>query len=260
MKIKKITYILTTTLIILGVLSSGAIAKGPFNGEDAKITNEKTLELETNFIWMNQSHFPGAHKSFGEEIRFDYGIRKNMDISLITSFVKASPYGQKNETGITDSRLIIKKNINSPSFIADENLAWYADVKLPTGDDKKSLLLGTGKTDYGLGLTYSVPDGNDLYRMSASYTLIGDPANIDYKNIFSYSFGLERPTDRNFKILFELSGSSRKHEIEETSTATLMLGAKKEINHKKSIYIGAGFGLTESAPDLNVKTGVNFRF
>jgi hypothetical protein len=259
-KLKVINNSILLSLAILFVVVTTTFANGAFIGEDATLTAQGKWELETNFIWMNQSNDPGSHKSYGGELRINRGLRDNLDVSIITSFLSVNPYSTVNESGIGDTKLIFKRKLTVENQKPGEDLSLYLDLKLPTGDESKSLLLGTGQSDYGIGLSYQLKEEKNLYRFSGGYKIIGDPDNIDYKNIFNYSFGLERETDGGIIALAEVYGESRKHEAEETSTMMFMVGAKKELTKNKTFHIGLAFGVTESSPDLYINSGVKFKF
>jgi hypothetical protein len=250
-------FIITALLIGSGVNSH---ARRPFDGEDAKITETGHWEVEAGFEWVNQSQFPGSHKRWGAPLRLTRGLANQMDLALETAWMKVNPRGAIEQSGIEDSRLILKKSLLAANYHGNEQLSWFGEVKLPTGDEKKSFILGTGKTDYGIGLAWEGFADHVNYRMSGAYLISGDPDNIDLKNVFRYAFGLETEIEKNLTGLFELHGRSRQHETEETSTMTAMFGVRKKLSETRTADLGLSFGVTESAPDLTIRTGMLFKF
>jgi len=68
-------------------------------------------------------------------------------------------------------------------------LAWVVDLKLPTADEKQGL--GTGKRDWGFGLSYMQPLSACFQIMGqALYRFMGDPEGIDFRNGLRASAGI----------------------------------------------------------------------
>jgi hypothetical protein len=60
-------------------------------------------------------------------------------------------------------------------------LSYVVDAKLPTADDKKGL--GTGRRDWGFGLSYLQPLGKHWQILGdATYRLMGDPEFVDFQD------------------------------------------------------------------------------
>ncbi len=247
-------------LLLLVASAAPAHARRPHFGEDARITETGKLEFETGFEWANRSRTPGSYLTYGVPLRLNWGARPGLDVSLVTAAVRANPRGFAIETGITDTRLLVKRALTPKELPPDEKLAWYLDAKLPTGDDKKSLLLGNGEADLGLGLAWEAGSDGNRYRMSGSFHAAGDPEGVDYKNYATYSFGVERPTDRGIVAVAELYGRTRVFETDESSQLVLLVGTKKEWRKNLVFDTGLAFGLTESSPSLVAKTGLSTSF
>lgn len=252
---------LALALALLLLAPEASHARRPYFGEDARITEQGKVELETGFEWTNRSRQPGSYLTYGMPLRLNYGIRKDrLDASLVTSVVRANPRGFATSTGMTDTRLLLKRALPGRELAEGELAAVYLDVKLPTGDDKKSLLLGTGEADAGLGVAWEARRGEARYRMSGSFHKAGDPAGMDLKDYACVSFGLERPTDRGILVVGELHGRTRVVEADEAPQLVLMVGSKKEIRRNLVFDTGFAFGLTESSPSLVMKTGLSTSF
>lgn len=257
-------FTITATCLLLAGLASAALAIRPFTGEDGRILmlSDQKLSfwaLELGFEWSNQSDNPGSHKRWGVPFRLDH-FSNLWQISLLGDWREINPRnGTAKVSGMADSRLIIKR----PLFIElpqGEALCWYLDAKLPTGDDKKSLLLGTGKTDAGLGLAWTRDEAGHSWHLSTAWQKVGDPANIDLKDRFSFAVGYEQELKNRLTALAELSGASRQHEVEDSSNLGLMLGLRKRLPHSRTLDAGVTFGLTESAPDFQARTGLRWQF
>lgn len=252
--------VFSLALAMLLLLPAPSHARRPHFGEDARLAEKGKLELETGFEWTNRSKSPGSYLTYGMPLRLNYGVKGDLDVSLLTSVVRANPRGFAIETGMTDSRLLVKKALSGKDLPANEKAAVYLDVKLPSGDDAKSLLLGNGETDFGLGLAWETSEGLSRYRMSGSLHKAGDPQGIDYKDYATFSFGFERPTDRGIVAVAELYGRTRVLESDEAPQLVLLVGSKKEMRKNLVFDTGFAFGLTESSPSLVVKTGLSTSF
>lgn len=258
-------FTLTLCFLLLAGLVQAALAVRPFAGEDARmlmIGDEGKLHLwalELGFDWSNESDSPGSHKRWGLPFRLDHWTNL-WQISLLGDWREINPRSAAGKiSGLADSRLLIKR----PVFLelpAGESLCWVADIKLPTGDEKKSLLLGTGKTDAGIGLTWTRDGKDHAWHLSTDWQKIGDPANIDLKDRFRFHLGYEQALKNKLTALAELSGSSRQHAAEDSSSLGLMLGLRKKLPRNRSVDAAVNFGLTEAAPDFQARTGLRWLF
>lgn len=257
-------FTITAACLLLAGFASAALAVRPFTGEDGRMLmlddqSVHTWGLELGFEWANQADSPGSHKRWGVPFRLDHFS----NLWLISLTGDWRQINQRNGTarisGMGDARLIIKR----PLFMElpdGESLCWYVDAKLPTGDDKKSLLLGTGKTDAGLGLAWTKDEAGHSWHLSTSWQKVGDPANMDLKDRFAFAAGYEQQLKNRLTALAELSGASRQQEAEESSNLGLMLGLRKKLPKSKTLDAGVTFGLTESAPDFQARTGLRWQF
>jgi hypothetical protein len=239
-------------------LSCPTFANGAFIGEDSTIAPVGRWEIESNFIWTKNNQNMSKYKEYGGYFRFERGIKEDISLSLITPFIKVEPNGLSDESGIGDCNFIVKKKLSTKS--KGEDLAIYMNIKLPTGDEEKSLLLGTGETDYGVGVSYQHKEEDTLYRFSTGYTVVGDPDNIDFNDRFNYSFGIEKMTDRGIIVLGEVYGESRQSEASDDSIIVFTVGAKKRIRKNRVFHFAISFGGTNETPDVRLNSGVKFSF
>ncbi len=74
-------------------------------------------------------------------------------------------------------------------------LSYVLDVKLPTADDRKGL--GTGRRDWGFGLSYLQPLGKHWQILGdATYRLMGDPEFVDFEDRLKLAAGFAIVTPR----------------------------------------------------------------
>ncbi len=114
---------------------------------------------------------------------------------------------------------------------------------------------GTGKWDYGAGL--SVAHVIHRYVASASmiYWVMGDPAGVDFENPIAYSIAIGRPlANSKFSALLSLSGYTQ---IVENTDPFRQLGILLTywLTTRRNLNGSIIFGLTESTPDVGLSIG-----
>ncbi|OGR44503.1 MAG: hypothetical protein A2X35_00100 [Elusimicrobia bacterium GWA2_61_42] len=131
-------------------------------------------------------------------------------------------------------------------------------LKLPTANEHKGL--GTGELDEGLGLELAKKISPRFTLLADGYyTIIGDPAGIDYSNQLSFDIGFSRPVaaDLTLTVLYEtrsalLDGNSDPRDL------SFSLDYKAADGNRYSG--GLLLGLSDGSPDAGLSAGVSRRF
>jgi Putative MetA-pathway of phenol degradation len=136
---------------------------------------------------------------------------------------------------------------------AGPSLEAVAQVKAPVA--RLDSGFGTGEWDYGAGLALSKRIGGAVLFADASYWMLGDLPELELKDPWVYSVSLGLPFSRGrSSLLVSYFGMSRV--IEGAAPASsLGLGLSLKVGTGSSLMLNAGFGLSESSPDLALSLG-----
>ncbi|MCK9419957.1 MAG: transporter [Nitrospirae bacterium] len=125
-------------------------------------------------------------------------------------------------------------------------------LKLPTADDTKGL--GTGETDYGAFLGMHQRIENFKLSLTGGYIKIGDPAAINYNDIYLYGVGISRIFGRtNIAASFEgrramVPGAENPQEVS--------VGFFHVLSVDYAIRGSAFKGLNNGGPDFGMDFGI----
>ncbi len=138
------------------------------------------------------------------------------------------------------------------------DLSFAGLLKLPTANKNKGL--GTGELDEGAGLEFAknVSPGWTVLA-DGYYTIIGDPAGVDFNNQLSLDMGFSRKLSGDLWLtaLYEtrsalLDGNSDPRDLSGTLDYSSSDG-----NH---YFGGLLLGLSDGSPDLGLSAGLSRRF
>jgi hypothetical protein len=148
-------------------------------------------------------------------------------------------------------------------FLVDERgwrptIAVRAHLKTPTGSADRGL--GTGRPDEGIGVEVSRTLGGLTVMVDGGYTVIGQPAGVDYRNVWWYDVGvghdladgritLSAFLDQYTAIVAGLPGA---REV----LATLSLNGAQ----RWRVQVTGLVGLSDGAPDHGLAIGASRRF
>lgn len=138
------------------------------------------------------------------------------------------------------------------------DLALAGKLKLPTADKNKGL--GTGELDEGVGLEFAKEVTPALTLLSdAYYTIIGDPAGVNFNNELAVDAGLYCPLRKNLAltVLYEtrsaiVDGNADPRSFSCTLSYSLRDGFQ--------LAVGLTLGLSDGSPDLAMGAGFSGRF
>jgi len=131
-------------------------------------------------------------------------------------------------------------------------------IKLPTADEKKGL--GTGEMDQGAGFEFG-KELNKRWTLLAEgyYTIIGDPAGVDYNNQLALSLGLYRPLGpgESLTVLYETSSALTDGGADPRAlSATLVKPGRGGLDYTFSLALG----LSEGSPQYGLGAGISRKF
>ena len=125
-------------------------------------------------------------------------------------------------------------------------------VKMPVVDAAAGL--GTGETDFGVGVSAFKGAGRTSVLIDAVYWKYGDPEGVDFEDALSYSVGVARMVGSGrWSTMASLSGFTSAP-AGMSPPVQLNLGVLSLVGRRQSLAISAGFGLTDSAGDFSIGT------
>ncbi len=124
--------------------------------------------------------------------------------------------------------------------------------KLPTADETKGL--GTGETDYGAFLGLHQRIGNFKLSLTGGYIKIGDPAAINYNDIYLYGVGISRVFGAT-NIAASLDGR-RSLDPGAQNPQEVSVGFFHVLNVDYAIRGSAFKGLNNGGPDFGAEFGI----
>jgi hypothetical protein len=138
-----------------------------------------------------------------------------------------------------------KKVLPSMSFIGS--------FKVPIADVDQGL--GTGEADYGAGISLNKVFSRNLVLAEMIYWVLGDPPELELKNLVDYIVAIGRPIANNkLSIFVSFSGSSEiVNDVEPPSQVGVGLGY--QFSSRSNLNGSISIGVTDSAPDFSVSFG-----
>lgn len=138
------------------------------------------------------------------------------------------------------------------------SLALGGKLKLPTADKNKGL--GTGEMDEAAGLEFS-KDISTRWTLLADgyYTIIGDPAGVDYNNQIAVDIGFYRVLGRDLAltVLFETESAIVDGNADPRSISATL---SRSVREGLQIFGGLTLGMSDGSPDAGVSAGFSGRF
>lgn len=147
------------------------------------------------------------------------------------------------------------------SAIVDESRGFYLDVtarvKLGTADEAKGL--GSGETDYGLHIDLDKDVGDFTLSLGMGYTVIGEPAGFNYRNVVSASTGVGYRFTEAFSANTYVSyrQSVRAGAPNQLDVAP---GVSFRLNDNQRVNAYMLFGLEDGSPDFGAGLSYSYTF
>jgi hypothetical protein len=137
-------------------------------------------------------------------------------------------------------------------------IAVRAHLKTPTASAERGL--GTGRPDEGVGLEVSRTFAGTIAMLDGGYTVIGNPADVDFANNWWYDVGIGQDLAKgvvNLSVFFEeyraiLPGLASARDV---VAAVSLKGA-----NGWRVQVSGDFGLSDGAPDHGITFGASRRF
>lgn len=188
-------------------------------------------EDEGNSGMMNGGYMHGGNNSVNQSSMM------NSQISLGDFYLYGS-YQLLNE-------------INNPI-----DLYFTPGIKFPTATEISAI--GTGKFDYSLSASIRRSIESFVLLAEAGFIKLGDPDGIDYKNPFTYGFGVGKflSENGNSVLLYFISYTSIFDNYEPPRQVSLGLNFK--LNPTTTLSLIGSKGLSNYSPDFSLSTGMNF--
>ncbi len=133
-------------------------------------------------------------------------------------------------------------------FSLDGSLA----VKLPTADEAEGL--GTGKADYGGFFGMHQRWGKYKASLLGGYIKVGDPAEVDYNDIWLYGIGLSRAF--GWTEVYASFEGRRSMIIDADDPQEIGAGFFHAFSLDTALRAGMFFGLNDGGPDFGAEVGI----
>jgi hypothetical protein len=208
---------------------------------------------------------PATARYLGE--RFDFAVTAffvYVDSPQQVVFVDGSPNvageagERETEAGLGDTvlklRIYALDDRGPDSWVP--GLTPFVKLKIPTGDDKKGL--STGKPDGGLGLEFDKQFHSFFILGDVSYTFMGDPDDVDFRNRPAASLGVGVPLGPNWSVVALLDW--RLALVRDTDDPLELLGIlTARLTPTITVSPYAFMGLTDGSPDWGLGFEVSYR-
>lgn len=129
-------------------------------------------------------------------------------------------------------------------------------VKFPTASRADNL--GTGEFDYGPGIEVEKGIGKWLLFGQAGFTVIGDPPRSDFRNRWSYGFGVGRELVPNLTGSISIDGKTSVIRGRQ-APLDLYYDFQYKLFENFSLLASISAGLSKSSPDYGLTFGFNFK-
>lgn len=139
----------------------------------------------------------------------------------------------------------------------DAALRLSASVKAPVASVEDGF--SSGEVDYALGVSWSGFRGRQSVLADFTWWVLGDPSDVDYRNVASFYVGYGRVLDRRYRWSAIVSASGSPSVIAGgTPPAQVSVALLRGFGARGALGLSLDLGLTDGAADLGV--GTTFRF
>lgn len=199
---------------------SSAFGGRPLVIDDAAPVAEGRVELELGF---SHSRPPGG----GREQRWPamgltYGLTEGLEFGVNIHRINSDLKGEAPVEGLEDLHLATKYNVLEESVDLPA-LAFSFDLKTPTANRRKGL--SSGRVDEHLTLIATKRFSPVALDLNLGYLIVNSPLRDQLKNRFLGGLALRRDLDKQWSLVGEILGQSRKASGEKNE-AHLQIGAR----------------------------------
>ena len=175
-----------------------AVESQPLEAETARMAEPGTVRLEAGFERQAASH----RAEYNVPFALDYVASRRVELRLEPILYSHSPRSNRTSANGLGDLEMSATALAWPERGWTPGVAVAAEVKLPTA---RSRLIGSGKADYtGDMILSKCVAGFDIHT-NLGYTLVGRPAGVRTRNVYSYALATERKFAR-FDAVAELTG------------------------------------------------------
>ncbi|KAB2849103.1 MAG: hypothetical protein F9K42_07855 [Ignavibacterium sp.] len=136
------------------------------------------------------------------------------------------------------------------------DLYFTPGIKFPTASASSGI--GTGKFDYSISASIRRSIESFVLLAEAGFIKLGDPDGINYKNPFTYGFGVGKflSENGNSVLLYFISYTSIFDNYEPPRQVSL--GFNFKLNQAMALSLIGSKGLSNYSPDFSFSAGMNF--
>ncbi len=259
----RINVVLAILFFSFGFLCDTAFAIHPLITDDTGTQGKGKAQIELNaeFPYDREDEDGVKVKKTGAEITalVSYGLWDNADLVL------ALPYKRHKETedgikrsdekGPSDLSIELKWRF----YQTEDNwsFAFKPMLTLPTGDYEKGL--GAGKVTGGLFLISTTKKDPFFFHFNLGYVYNNNRID-ELKHLWHISAAAELELKNDLKIVGNLGLQKNPERSSDNTLAFAIGGLIYAISESIDIDFGIKTGLTKSATDLAVLTGITMRF
>ncbi|HRZ39393.1 MAG TPA: transporter [Candidatus Omnitrophota bacterium] len=242
---KKILYATGWAFFIF--FTSNTWAARPLATNDAGVVAVGALETEYGYEYVHASDRENNHG-----VVLTTGLLKNLDfgVEIPYQFIELEDGGDPD--GFSDLIFTTKWSVSREhDTLPDFSLSF--SYKTESGNDEKSL--GTGRPEYTLTSIFSKTFERFTYHVN-----MGCSAKHELEDTLNYGFAMEYAVNERLNVLGEIAGDTILSGKFDNSTSSGLIGFNYAINGSLTYDAGLKIGISESAPDFTILTGLTFAF
>jgi len=129
-------------------------------------------------------------------------------------------------------------------------------IKFPTATGSSGI--GTGQFDYSLSLNFRRSIESFIFLAEAGFIKLGDPGGVDYKDPFTYGFGLGKFISQSGSSVLLYFNSYTKILDNYEPPRQVSLGLNLKLNSMTAFSLIGSKGLSSYSPDFSISGGFNF--
>lgn len=241
-----------TFYFIVGTAS--VFAGRPLVIDDAPSVGAGQLELE-----MGLSHSlpdEGGREQRWPVMAWTYGLGKGWEVGLAVHRVNSDLKGDPPAKGFEDLHLATKYNFLGEGVYLPA-LAFSLDLKIPTANRRKGL--STGRADENLLFIATKRFSALALDLNAGYLIVSSPPEKKLKNRFSTGLALRWELDKQWGLVGEIFGLSRKAR-RERNEANFQVGVKYLLADPLVFDAAVGRSLRPSGTSIQATLGLTWTF
>jgi Putative MetA-pathway of phenol degradation len=197
----KLNNLIIFPFLLLLFKSSIVFCQIPMETIPARLQDANSLEFKGAFEFKTSNEI----KEKSIPLEFTYGLTNRFELDFLATVYTsisstAAPYASGfGDLEVTLLSLLSKEHRKFPA------IALGGEVKIPTA---KNPLLGTQKFDYSAYIIASKKFGNLDTHINFEYTFVGQPTEMQLRNIYSFSIAGEYELSKKLELVAELSANT----------------------------------------------------